>query len=352
MITNVETLFKIETNINFEWQKRDALPPQEKTLIRLVADRFALPSFDQVFFLNKRNKTSVIYRLKGEKDYVLRYVSSKDARLTEDQCQIIRTVQYPNIIRPILSDSGSYVVRTEGCAWICYEYQNGELFSGSGDYVASIVVDCLSLIEELRHRNHPAPLFRVEHNPELWARTLPDLIGSQRLEEEPFPKLLSQETKELLRENRSWICKLAENVSKITPLEDVAITHNDLNHANILVQDDKPFVLDVEDICCESVNVAAAHCIFKLLRHSVYEGHKSVEEIRSQWLPDTLRAIASKDFKVKDLEQFYLFGQLRILSDIQRILDRLLSRKYTMLPTDLEKKIMNLFELNCMIETN
>ena len=103
-------------------------------------------------------------------------------------------------------------------------------------------------------------------------------------------------------------------------------------------------ILDLEDICFESVSVATAHCVIKLVRHSIYTENVTANSARDELMPEVLKRVFQREPIIDDKIKFYLFGQLRILSDILKALGRI--RHAGVLPsdTDLEKKVSNLFE--------
>jgi aminoglycoside phosphotransferase (APT) family kinase protein len=124
------------------------------------------------------------------------------------------------------------------------------------------------------------------------------------------------------------------------------VVHNDLQHANILINKAKPYFLDLEDLCLGSPNLAAAHCIFKLLRHAVFGGARLGDmQAAADKLPALLCAHRCWSADQSSLRAHMAY---RIWADIDLICQVHLKGNSSYL-YDLEKKICNLFELDLLL---
>ena len=126
------------------------------------------------------------------------------------------------------------------------------------------------------------------------------------------------------------------------------LIHNDLNHANIIINDDTPIFLDLEDIVFEVPEISITHSLFKLLRHRILQKHASIvdtEKTITAFLP----RLTADGYNIQDKETLFLYGIARIFSDIHTIFMNVIEDKDYSLVYDLEKKIHNLFELSLMV---
>jgi len=332
----LNSLFKIETNRDFKWEKA-TLTREENSRIRTVAEQFNLGSIRNIWVMTKRNKATTLYRLESQNgDWVLRSSAESEKKWLEAQSRVVNQLEYRNITKPIETIHGNFVFCESGHAWMAYSCQPGEIFSGAETNLIEIIRECVLLLESLRKVPVSSDLPSVAHF---------------RFEASSFSEFVSEPARELLSQNLEIIKEWADQVLEISPVTGLLLTHNDLNHANTLIVDSKPFFLDIEDICLEDPNIALGHAIFKLLRHAVYSGHRKVEEMRGL-LPKIFEIARAANFKIRDQQSFFRYAVFRILSDIQMILERLRNPEGNQMPTDLEKKIMNLFELHALVYGN
>lgn len=343
-------LFKIETNVQFDWVSCPKAEEQEKNQIEVIGKAYGFSPILGFSRMLKRNLDSVLYQIEtaGGK-YVFRGVDLSLSGTVEAQAKALHQTDYSPVIRPLKTVSGDLTVHANGNVWIAYAYREGELFSGKEKNLKGIIVAVLELLNRIKDIKEPVGTFCVCHRRGLWKSTLPEIISSGGFRRDPLAQLLSTETRQWVEERQEDLAGWIQAAAEIDPRREVALTHNDLNHANVLINDAGPFVLDIEDICYESPRIAAAHGIFKLLRHAVYTGHRTLEEIRNDLLPAVLDTAGRGFFGKEPRDVFFRYAQFRIFSDLQMILDKVLVQKVKRMPTDLEKKLMNLFELQLMV---
>ena len=342
-------LFKIETNVNFQWTETGDLILEES--VRSAAACFGIPAVSKIQEIKKRNTLSRLYRFAGkDRDIVLRAAASGGEETLETQCRIAAELRGTAILKPLRSSHGRFVYSNHGRAWMAYAYLPGEVFSGSADSLPGVAGDCIQLLVSLADCGKPVGLYCMAPSLAGWPQWLFPWLEQAAFEKKPFRDFISPATRILLKKNAAAILRLAREIASESVISEVRLTHNDLNHSNIIVHNGRASFLDVEDICYENMNIVLGHCLFKLLRHSVYEGAQSAGEIRQSFLSALLPWIPKNRFTLHGPEDFYRWGAVRILSDIQMILTRIQNPKTVFRPTDLEKKIHNLFELHCLMQ--
>ena len=225
---DVKDLFNLETNVGFQWLEDTLLPAGKEDVIRQVSEEFNIPSFDRLFVMKKRSRSSRLYRIAtSQGDYVLRSVPSSLSNVSETQCEIANQVKGSNIIQPLRSRRGSYTRELGERVWIVYHYIPGDVFSGDPRKLFPILDECLGLIQTLKEISDTKGLYSIFHRRKLWRESFVQLINSE--------DLISTGKKNLLAENRITILRLFEGIARLDPVADIALTHNDLNHANIIL---------------------------------------------------------------------------------------------------------------------
>lgn len=338
-------LFRVETNLDFNWEPQISAVDAEK--VRAAATGYGLPAPEQIRAMKKRNPVTRIYRFETPVgDYVLRTAPLSYAFLLEAQCQLASDLASPALIKPVQSRLKTFTVQTNDEVWMLYGFESGNILSGHESY-EQVFAACVQLLEEMKN-SRPRGLFSVFHATKVWKQTTPFLWDKKaRLE---LALYISQETLSLIDEQK----KQLENrflEMKNFKLGQSALTHNDLNHANILVGCDGVKIVDLEDLCYEDPNLALAHCFFKVVRHGVYQGSLTPEKGKTV-LQKAMAHAAFRGFLVRDIPSFANFASFRMISEIQNLLARIFIQKDPNKPKDLEKKILNLFELDRLTQAS
>lgn len=341
-------LFRVETNRGFAWH-----PTAPSPALVAAARGFGHQPPGEVFVLSKPSPTSALYRFaSGGRRLILRSVDCAYRDSTELQCRAVTAIAYPNVIKPLLSGRGSYTVEAGGRAWMAYPEQPGEVFPGRGGRAEVVIAEAVRLENELARvapqlgdcRRLPV----VHHRPERWPRFFRELTGTDR-----YAALLrthlSPDSRAVLQADRDAITGWADDLVALPVAAGRRLTHNDLQHANVLVSERGPIFLDLEDVCFESPEVALGHAIFKLLRHTVYIGDQRLEKACAL-VPPVLRGLRDTGFAIGDAADLFAYGAYRILSDIWEIVALSVEHGDDSALYDLEKRIHNLFELHFLLE--
>lgn len=335
-----ENLYRIETNQGFTWE-----PAPLEGELAAAASSLGLSGATTVQRVRKRNLASSIYRLHGsERVIILRCCPASLEASTEAQCRILAAVRYPHIVKPLGVAGDRYTLRTGALVWMAYRELPGELFPGQGGSAPAAVAEVLALQAALTAleadaalESQLARLPRAAHRPERWSPFMVRLAGGDL----SFPPdTLSAATEALLRQNQGFLLATAERVAALPIARDRGLTHNDLHHANVLVNEGGYWFLDVEDICWESRRVALVHSGFKLCRHLVFSGAASRAEARGTIMPEIVERIGG------GVDDLFAHGAFRIVSDIFEIAALSLEQRDDSALYDLEKRIHNLFELH------
>lgn len=341
-----EKLFCIETNNEFTWHNIEITPAIEE-----VACAFRLSPIYELAVINKRNPNSSLYQVKSERgDFILRSVASVQRATTERQCHLANAVPYQNIVKPLRASPGSYTLTTEDKTWMVYAEKKGGIFSGTDCPVIEVIEQAIkleqafSILESSLLNLEKEHLPTVQHHPEQWLDFFRRLTRPEKLREMPFVHL-SPTTEQLLSENKDAVMKWVESSADLPLGENIGLTHNDLQHANVLIDSGQPFFLDLEDVCLENREIAISHAVFKLLRHTVYTKAESAMHLRAAVVSSVINALALNGFRICDRRDLFLYGAYRIVSDIWEIVDYTHQYQDESQLYDLEKRIHNLFEL-------
>lgn len=305
---DADRLYRIETNTGYAWH------PAEPAVVAEVADAFGLARPTTVARLEKPNAASQLYRAAA---HIFRAAPIAEAAAVERQAEILGRVDYAHVIKPRARTIGDRV-------WTVYPERRGELFDGVNCTPEHAIAEGLNLLAALAALEVDTALLPgVPHAPAAW----PAFVGGVRGD--------SPETTALLDANRSELVELAERIGALA--RRPTLVHDDLNHANVLVVEGRPFFLDLEDLRLEDREIAAAHAVFKLVRHAVYTGAVDPADARGRVLPACLHLLDDRGFAAGDAAVFFELVAYRIVSELHRM-DA--SSRY-----DRDKKVANLFEL-------
>ncbi len=345
-----EDLFHIETNVNFEWVPLSSHPDSRDEAVGQIARCYGISTTGRIFEMKKRNPGTRLFRIQdGNRHYVLRAAPLKEAGFLEQQCEILSRLASGKFLMPWRSCEGSFVVCFGDAAWILYPYLEGAVWDGAPSSLNILFSTAFGALEELKHDEPESGLLCAIHRNTMGFKLTQGFFQDQLFLQAPFDRLVSDKTAAMLRK---WTGELAAQVQKSASLEvtdDVALTHNDMNHANFILTGSKAVLIDIEDLCFESVRIAAAHCIFKLVRHSVFTGAVNLTQARNRLLPAALDLAGKAAVGFSGVGDFRQYALFRIISDIEYILEKIQIRKAVPMPVDLEKKIHNLFELELLM---
>lgn len=338
-------LFTIETNTNFSWI---ALADDEKEfsrIQRLLSSFFDVRAMD-IKKIIKRNVASDVFWIQSPQgDFILRETNYGDAVFLESQAALVNQLNFRNILRPVKTRLGIYVAKADDKASILYPYLQGSMFSGNEDLMG-VITECISLLKELRQVAPPhlpvvMPVLRTDLEGHL-----DTLLGVRGLGNTILGSFLNPATISFIADNALKIKSWAQSAANLNLSNRCVVTHNDLNHANLITDNKSTFILDIEDICIGSPDIALSHCVFKLFRHSVYTNFRSVSSLADD-LDKVLALSGNNAFQINTRKHLFDYGAFRIFNDIGLIMDRIM-HKAVPVPTDLEKKVYNLFELEQM----
>ena len=328
-------LYTIETNDAFP------LEPVDASLLRAVAAAFGASDPISAARVRKRNPGSAVYRVEAlPAPLMLRTVPVELSELTERQCETVVKLPFDDIVKPCRSGA-RFTISKDGLCWMAYPALDGAIYDGRNCSPERTVDRAIALLDALAQ--YPADgLVEVRHRPSCWARVLDLLTDPAQLRREPaVTAALSPSMMELVARRAVVLEHWAEEARELDRPRSLAVVHNDLQHANVLVVAGRPCFLDVEDIVCEDPRIALGHAAFKLVRHAIYTGAVTAPDIHNAFVPWLLARITGTRY-----EGFLPFARFRILSDIAEIVLWQQEHQDPSQLYDLEKRLANLFELD------
>ena len=345
MRTQPGGLYRIETNDAFP------LEPVTADAVNPVLERWEFGPAISVHAVGKRNTASAMYRVIGaDGTFMLRRVDAGLADATEVQCRIATAVRSVRFVRPLECSGGGHVVVDRGAAWCLYPALRGEIFQGEAEMIGPLMEGVAAFQDELGAlaadlaEADRAALPHVTHRPERWPAFFAVLVDPSQWGKWPhLDESLSPGTRRLLESRAPSVVALSNEVQRPT-VDEPRLVHNDLQHANVLVDRGSVAFLDLEDVCWERRGIATAHAAFKLVRHCVYRGAASSESA-SAALGAALEGSLRETWQPPRRHAFTLDAAFRIMSDIYEINAWTVERGDPSQLYDLEKRIHNLFEL-------
>ncbi len=295
--------------------------------------------------VKKLNRTSEIFVITDASDnrWVLRASALDTASKLSLQARIFSELEDVNVVRPRpLRNGVGYVYKSER-AWICYAYAAGEEYAidhaGAMDAIRE-ALNVLAAIQRWTEGNpnsgQELPLLAVI--PDRFAQILDDLLAYDG-ENAPSAAALDRIVGD--RPALSAILSQAK-VANITP---VSPTHCDLHHGNVIAGPEGPTIIDLEDICRDSVSVAAAHGIFKLARHAVYLGLMDAEASHRTLVRPAVEYGAQLGLLPKQPAAVMTLAAHRTARDVANILRLARHPKTAWFTYDLAKKTENFLEI-------
>ena len=348
---NIDALFQVETNRNFSWDVVTSLDSATEMSLHSLAEAYELPDYRKLSLLKKRNLATQLYKWECDTfSFVIRSAKRVKPGILEKQCCIAHRIHSSSTIKPLVATNGQYVTQIQDTDWIAYPYYEGENFSGSNSPVISVIEQCTKFFLELSHVEDVEPFQCPNYRDKEDLSYVIRFFDSEYFRTKPFTTLVSEPIRNMLLENRDELDLLVEEISLLDTSSGFVLTHNDLHHANILIMNEGTLMLDLEAIGFDNVQLALAHSVFKLLRHCVYAGVHSPDDVRHEIATQAIDRIAASSAPIHDCRTLYLYGQCRILSDIRANLLQLQKPTNFNLPTDLEKRILNLFEFDYLMK--
>ncbi|MCE2510429.1 MAG: hypothetical protein J4G10_05565 [Alphaproteobacteria bacterium] len=338
-----DPFFRIETNEGFE-----AVPVAIDARLEKAIAAFGIGDAEKASRIKKHNRLSALYLIKGAQDrFVLRTFDAGHTKAVETQCRIVSELRDVETIHPMRCEDGAFVHRADEEAWMAYPHIAGPLFTAPGVTVAEAITAALRFLIALqRWQKNYASAFSdlptIAREPDAWGdlRERFEAIGTTHL---------SAPTRATVRGKQARFDALLAEAQGVHPKAD-AVVHCDLQHANLVIGPAGPAILDLEDICIDSLAVSAAHAIFKLARHAVYLGLFDAGRASSE-LVNPMVAWASKHgLLAGGMAAARALAAHRTAGDIHNILLAMENPGTAWVAYDLEKKVNNFFEIGTLFE--
>lgn len=332
-------LFSTETNEGFTAQKVDL----DDAALR-AAEAFAIQPVFQARRVDKHNALSSLYFIDtGEARFVLRSADASAASALALQCRVVSDLDVETL-RP-LKAGADFVVVEGGSAWIAYPYIDGPLFVTDGYGVMDAVRAALNFQAALNawggvHEDDVEILHRLDRDPDEWG-----ILASRILK---VQEGLSDEARTFVQKFRGDMARIT-GWSRTAQVGKIGLAHCDLQHANVVVGPHGPAIIDLEDICQDSPSVSAAHAIFKMARHAVFEGMMTVDQARAEIVSPAVGYAQSLGLvEAGPVVKCGALAALRTLGDVHNILTLMGDPETAWVSYDLEKKVQNVFEVDVL----
>jgi len=341
----VSSLFSIETNQGFEAVEEDL-----STEFAVALDSFGVGSVHSFKKIDKMNRYSDLYVVKSAKgQFVLRVFGVSQADTVEQQCRIVSELRGVETLRPCRCYHGSYVYcfANHVRAAMLYPFISGPVFLSPTVSVRDVGQSALSFLIALRQwqkQNDDVSLNvpKIVRSSEAW----PDLDSRIENIDDQY---LSNESRRLIEQNRPFLRSLIRRAYEYQG-EDAALSHCDLQHANLIVGPLGPAIIDLEDICLDDVAASAAHAIFKIARHSVYLRVLNLAQVKSEVIEPLIKYANKNKLFFGGGEAILAMAAHRTVGDIHNILVSMENPETLWMSYDLEKKINNLFEIGMLFD--
>ena len=346
------SIFETETNIGSE----DATAnPSDPEAARSALAAFGFEQVSELRALAKPSTDSeLLFAMADDQELVLRKVPDGVAGELAAQCAIAAALEGDQFLRPLATASGDHLIHKSGApAYMAYQRLPGSPFGGNPAKLPAITAAITSFLDELAGvESDPAnlPALRVVRRD---PTALPDALAVWLAPDQwkpAFGKSLSPTANDFLQNDAPWLADATERLAGQPELfRELCLVHNDLQHANILVdEDDQVGFLDPEDIVFASPGEALVHALFKNHRHAIFSGHLTLAGFRAQFLPGLLDLFETRMGWSRDRQEWFHFGIGRILFDIELITRFSLDHGDDRYLYDLNKKFENLIEFERM----
>lgn len=336
----VQALYSIETNLEFNHRVSSA-----GKVPHSVLESYKLPVPDKIRVIEKHNRFSDIFVFEiDSKRVVVRSTSATSAKLLELQCRVFSWLPSDFGLKPLYNTEGNFVTCENDLAWIAYPYIEGPLFEGDSDQVLIAFQRCLEVAEQFesignRLSAEEKRLFpQVKFDSSAWKSAVSNLIIEVP---EPVLVALGSDLQSFFVQNRTRLLSLVDELST-WPLPPAALVHYDLQHANIVMSEPGPTIIDLEDIYFAPKQIAISYCAFKLSRHVVFNNQGLVSWVIAELIPEMTAML--KSCGVDGREELFGLATIRNLNDLAYINHLYYDRGMDFVLYDLRKKVLNVLE--------
>lgn len=295
--------------------------------------------------IEKLNRTSDIHIVADAEGgtWALRASAAETSSNLSLQTRIFHEIKGARVIRPRPLPTGGFV-HVLGRAWICYPFVTGKEFIGGGSTPMDAIREALNVNAAIQRWG--------QANPGAWAE-LPLLATQPDRFEAAIDDLLDYKgdgmpdmpVRQEVENGRTVLQDLIRRAANID-VGPIAPTHCDLHHGNIVAGPDGPTVIDLEDICCDSLAISSAHAVFKLTRHAVHLGLLTADASVDALLRPGIEHGAMLGLLPDDAGAAMTLAAQRTIRDIINILNFARHPGTAWMTYDLAKKAENLVEIS------
>ena len=264
MKNNLEILFTIETNTNFNKLK---LNSKDSNLVKEIYNKFKfVKKIKKIKLINKKSLSSKIFQITDDekKEKMLRSSKRSDLNKLNFAIKKIKNLEnYNFFFKLIKTTKNKYIYIFKKNIYILYHKVPGNIYSGK-------IFDFYKILEKviLVHKNFNLKdkfyIKKINNN----FKNFEDFILKDNFQTNSNIK---KKTREILSKNKKFILNQIKHAKSIKLFNDMQTVHDDLNHANVIIDKSKIIFLDLEDIKMGSLNLALSFFIFKFMRHSIYK---------------------------------------------------------------------------------
>lgn len=338
MVSACQQLYRLERQESFSRVpaanfERDVLP------------QFSIAANASVEEIIKGNWRSRVYFVQtDDARFMLKSADPSLAVTLEAQSAMASAVAV-GVIKPLTNQCGTFVASHGQRVWTAYPAIDGSTYDGGNLRASDAVSAGLDLLENLRSMRAVPGLPEWKHRPERWSACVEVLSDptAARAALADSGCLISEHTLLLLQRQADRLGELTFRATRLASNLMPAVVHNDLQHANLIVSSNGPVFIDLEDICVESPQVAAAHSVFKLYRHSIHTGVASRNAVRQDFSAFESHLESHPAWSGAQASA-YEYILLRILSDVSEIFLAWHEQRDNSDLYDLEKRLHNLLE--------
>lgn len=337
--------FSIETNNQFN--SKLIYKKKEIELLKSVLSNLKIKKERKfkLFIINKKNKITNLFESKSNNLNIM--ISSLDLKKkivtikkNEKKIYYFNNLQLDFLPKFILNQNNKYFIKKKSKYYLAYKKISGKVYDGNPKFFFPILKLAIKLNNILKQFNikNKKKLFNKDKIKIKKIISYKTKICSAKLNNFLLKrKIISKKTFMLIINSKKFIYNIFKSFENLSGayINKLDLVHNDLNHSNILINQKKIFFIDLDSIIYANKKISYGHLLFKVIRHHIYK-KKTIPKIN--YILSYL--IRKKIFS--SINELLLFIQLRIISDIVKILD---SKKNNLF-YDYEKKIHNLFEAN------
>lgn len=340
-------LYKLETNIDFGLKDINL-----DIISKKIYQSYKFHELINIKQFSKKNLFSKIYLLKfkNKKKIVFRSCNKEKRKELENQCKALNDLSNSETIKFLLNNDSNLVTDFKDESWIAYEYIEGHVYDGELNNFDFVFDQCVNFSKKLSFygeglADEEKRYFRqIKFDTFLWKNSIDFILNSN---DKKIFNYLSKDLIKILTDNFDILKKIIiELCRKDFGKND--LVHYDLQHANLLISKFKVKIIDIEDICYAPINISLSYCAFKLARHIVYKNNENINQVKIKIIPKILEKLSYCGIKSKN--DLFSFAMIRTLNDISMIIDLYKNKKFEFILYDLEKKLLNLFEIADIFE--